>query len=234
MINSVELVGNKTLEELGIDLSAFYNKEEVDDIVENLPIPEVDLSNYYTKKETEALIPDVPTKTSELTNDSDFTTKKYVDEEIIKVASGGSVDLSNYYTKGETDKEIEDAIANLDIPEADLTPYAKKADLATVATSGSYNDLIDLPSGSISVGDEPGGEIWIDTTDGDAIDFADVAFTGSYNNLIDTPDVYTKSEVNDMGFVNADYVSGLGYQTEDDVVALIQANMPSSAEGVKY
>jgi hypothetical protein len=81
MINSIELVGNKTLEELGLDLSNFYNKEEVDEKLDNLPIPEVevDMSNYYTKKETEDLIPDVPTKTSQLTNDSDFTTKKYVD-----------------------------------------------------------------------------------------------------------------------------------------------------------
>lgn len=37
---------------------------------------EVDLSNYYTKAEVNNLI---PTKTSDLTNDSDYTTKAYVD-----------------------------------------------------------------------------------------------------------------------------------------------------------
>lgn len=37
---------------------------------------EVDLSNYYTKEEVNDLI---PTKTSDLTNDSDYTTKTYVD-----------------------------------------------------------------------------------------------------------------------------------------------------------
>lgn len=37
---------------------------------------EVDLSNYYTKEEVNDLI---PTKTSDLTNDSDYTTKAYVD-----------------------------------------------------------------------------------------------------------------------------------------------------------
>ena len=227
MINSIKLVGNKTLEELGLDLSNFYNKEEVDDIVENLPIPEVevDMSNYYTKKETEDLIPDVPTKTSQLTNDSDYTTKKYVDQEIVKAASGGSVDLSNYYTKKETNAEIDKAIANLDIPEADvdLTPYAKTADLATVATSGSYNDLKDTPDATINVGSEPGGDIWIDTTDGDAIDFADVAFTGSYKNLIDTPEIYTRDEVDNMGFVNADVVA-----------EMIAEAIPASGEGVRY
>ena len=230
MINSIELVGNKTLEELGLDLSNFYNKEEVDDIVENLPIPEVevDMSNYYTKKETEDLIPDVPTKTSQLTNDSDFTTKKYVDQEVAKAASGGTVDLGNYYTKSETDKEIEDAIANLDIPEADvdLTPYAKTEDLATVATSGSYNDLKDTPDATISVGSEPGGDIWIDTSEGEAIDFADVAFTGSYNSLKDIPDLtiyYSKSEVDGKGYVNA-----------EQVAEMIAEAIPASGEEVRY
>ena len=37
---------------------------------------EVDLSDYYTKAEVNNLI---PTKTSDLTNDSDYTTKTYVD-----------------------------------------------------------------------------------------------------------------------------------------------------------
>ena len=52
---------------------------------------EVDLSNYYTKQETysksetntllntKANTSDLPTKTSDLTNDSGFTTKTYVD-----------------------------------------------------------------------------------------------------------------------------------------------------------
>ena len=52
---------------------------------------QVDLSNYYTKQETysktetntllngKANTSDIPTKTSQLTNNSDFTTKSYVD-----------------------------------------------------------------------------------------------------------------------------------------------------------
>ena len=43
---------------------------------------EVDLSNYYTKEETyskEEVNNLIPTKTSDLTNDSDYTTKAYVD-----------------------------------------------------------------------------------------------------------------------------------------------------------
>ena len=59
----------------------------------------VDLSNYYTKQETysktetntllngKANISDIPTKTSDLQNDSDFTTKSYVDGLVGDIAS---------------------------------------------------------------------------------------------------------------------------------------------------
>lgn len=52
-INDVELLGDRTLENLGIQPSGDY-----------------------------ALKSELPTKTSELTNDSDYTTKAYVDEQI--------------------------------------------------------------------------------------------------------------------------------------------------------
>lgn len=38
--------------------------------------------------------------------------------------SGVSVDLSNYYTKTQTDEKIQEAVANIDIPEVDLSNYA--------------------------------------------------------------------------------------------------------------
>ena len=70
--------------------------------------------------------------------------------------AGGSVDLSNYYTKAQTDAKIEeridyychdfatqdyvdDAIANIDIPEVDLSG------LATVDYVDNAVDNIDLP-----------------------------------------------------------------------------------------
>lgn len=51
-INGVEIVGQLTLEDLGIQPMGNYATEEyVDDAVANIDIPEVDLSNYYTKEE---------------------------------------------------------------------------------------------------------------------------------------------------------------------------------------
>ena len=53
--------------------------------------------------------------------------------------SGGTVDLSNYYTKAQTDEKIEEAVANIDIPEVDLTGYAKIEDIpSTVITNVKY------------------------------------------------------------------------------------------------
>ncbi len=46
---------------------------------EGEPGPSPDLSNYYTKGEVDNLIPEVPTNISYFTNDSDYTTKSYVD-----------------------------------------------------------------------------------------------------------------------------------------------------------
>lgn len=53
-------------------------------------------------------------KTSDIENDSDFTTKAYVDEAIANIeVSGGDVDLSNYYTKEETNTAIQNALSGI-------------------------------------------------------------------------------------------------------------------------
>lgn len=182
-----------------VDLSNYYTKNQTDSKISSALTPyaklsvlsNVAISGDYADLKNKPTIPTVPTKVSAFTNDAGYATEDYVGQKIGEAQLGGEVDLSNYYTKAQTDKAIEDAVKDIDIPESDMSAYAKTADLATVATSGSYNDLIDLPSGSISVGSEPDGDaqIWIDTSGGDAIDFADVAFTGSYTNLINTPDL---------------------------------------------
>ena len=66
----------------------------------------------------------------------------------------------------------------------DLTPYALSADLATVATSGSYNDLSNTPT------------------------LATVASTGDYDDLIDAPVAETDANVETMlDSFNLDYTN---------------------------
>ena len=238
-INSVEIKGNKTLEDYGLDLSNYYNKLEIDNKIDNINIPETDLTDYYTKNETNSQIDtkisqidltdyarknEIPKSVSQLTNDSNYATESYVATKISEAQLGeGNVDLSDYYTKSETNNQIDTKISQIDlsnyatkneIPSTvglatetyvnskfdsieipDVSGFQLKAELATVATTGSYNDLTDLPNSQIVVGNEPGNsDIWIDTTGGETLGFATVAFSGSYNDLIDKPDIYTKSE----------------------------------------
>lgn len=272
-INSVEIKGNKTLEDYGLDLSNYYNKLEIDNKIDSIDIPETDLSNYYNKQETDNQIDtkisqidltdyytknetnsqidtkisqidltdyarknEIPSSVSQLTNDRNYATENYVATKISEAQlAGGNVDLSDYYTKSETNSQIDTKISQIDlsnyatkneIPSTvglatenyvnskfdsieipDVSGFQLKDELATVATTGSYNDLTDLPNSQIVVGNEPGNsDIWIDTTGGETLGFATVAFSGSYNDLIDKPDIYTKLEIEQL---IADQIGGI-------------------------
>lgn len=88
----------------------------------------------------------VPVNTSELINDSGFLT---------------SAALSNYYTKSETytQGEVNSLINSITVPTktSDLTndgsdgtsTYVEADELATVATSGDYDDLINKPAAAV-------------------------------------------------------------------------------------
>ena len=54
-----------------------------------------------------------------------------------------SLDVSNFYTKTEIDNEISSAVASIN---EQLGDYAEIEDLSTVAFSGDYNDLINIPA----------------------------------------------------------------------------------------
>lgn len=64
----------------------YYNKSEVDEKIAQSGT--FDPTQYYTKTDTDSLLEkkadksSIPTKTSQLTNDSDYTTKEYVDSSI--------------------------------------------------------------------------------------------------------------------------------------------------------
>ena len=129
-------------------------------------IPSVDLTDYAKKNE----IPDVSGYiTEEQLLAKDYADKAYVTEEIAKASTGSEIDLSAYLSKVEAtetyvtkesgksliaDTEIERlaSVDNYDDTEIDNRiraiedDYIKNTDLAAVAKSGSYNDLIDTPS----------------------------------------------------------------------------------------
>lgn len=122
-----------------------------------------DLSDYAKKSE----IPDVSTYlTQEQLEAKDYANKAYVAEKVTEAVTGGQVDLSSYlkkteavetYVKKEAGKSL---IADTEITRlASVTNYDDTSisnriktvednysSLATVATTGSYNDLTDKPA----------------------------------------------------------------------------------------
>ena len=119
------------LDEHPVDLTGYATEAYVDTAISN--IPEVDLSKHALKSE-------IPTKVSQLQNDSKFITRDEVPQ----------TDLSEYITESElnakdyaTEKYVDDAIANIDIPEGgdvDLSDYYTKeeTDLAIYNSKDTY------------------------------------------------------------------------------------------------
>lgn len=104
-------------------------------------IPPVSTYKTPTGPYTVNTLLNIPTKTSDITNNSGYITKAVTN-------------LDNYYTKTSTDNK--------------LALKANISSLATVATTGSYNDLLDTPT------------------------LATVATTGNYNDLSNIPNVLVK------------------------------------------
>ena len=100
-----------------------------------------DTSDAYIKNK-----PSIPTKVSELTNDRTYATETYVQNKIAEAQVGGSVDLSSYALKVDLNEKV-DKVSGKGLSTNDYTTAEKNklANLSTVATSGSYNDLTDKP-----------------------------------------------------------------------------------------
>ena len=119
------LAQEQVYEELGsvadVDLGNYYTKTQVDQLLAvkaNLSaLATVATSGSYNDLTDKPVIPTVPTNVSAFTNDAGYLTEHQ--------------SLSNYYNKSQTD--------NL------LNGKVNIGSLATVATSGSYNDLTDKP-----------------------------------------------------------------------------------------
>ena len=99
-------------------------------------MPDIKIKRYADKENLKKLM-----KYSKDTfaNKSEINEKFYTKEQIDSMlesggtgGGGGTVDLTNYYTKTEVDTK--------------LTSKVNTSDLSAVATSGSYNDLLDKPN----------------------------------------------------------------------------------------
>lgn len=187
-----------------VEKGNYATVEYVDSMIEN--IPEVDLSDYYTKEQVDQAISadlgDYALKTDLI----GLATEDYVENAVKDV----EVDLTDYYTKSEVDDKLED-LATGDI---DLSEYAKTADLATVATTGNYNDLSNLPT--------------IPSTTG----LATQEYVDNAVNNIDLTDYALKTEIPDTSnFTTMSAVEAKGYQTASDVETAINNAISAITDG---
>lgn len=114
------------------------------------------------------------------------------------------LDLSGYAVQADIDY-LQAAIERVDssIPQnvsdlQDSNDYVKGSDLATVATSGSYDDLNDKPSIPENISDLNNDSNFVESGD-----LATVATSGSYNDLEDKPDLSGYAEQADIDYLQA-------------------------------
>lgn len=131
------------------------------------------------------------------------------------------ISTSAVYVKNGKGEWEEIAGGNYSSSTIDLSGYVKTVDLAPVAFSGSYNDLIDKPE---DFPDIPDLNSYVKD-----VDLARVAFTGDYNDLINSPTFSTvaiSGDYNDLinkpeyviagqkdGTILGDKATAEGYQT---------------------
>ena len=106
-------------------------EEEVDEGMPNIAVPEENTIYFVPTQEEENNL---------------YTEYIYVDGEWEKLG-GAALDLSNYATKAELPTNVSDLTndAGYLTQHQDISGKANSADLATVATSGSYDDLSNKP-----------------------------------------------------------------------------------------
>lgn len=187
---------------------------------EPITIPLTDIfnpANYYDKT----------------TADSTFATQVVVNQEIAaRIAAINGVndalltkaDKSDTYTKTQVDSAISTAVENID-----LTDYATKAELSTVATTGDYNDLSNKPT-------IPSLENYYTKTEVDdelaTKQDASTAFSGDYDDLTNKPTIpvvptNVSSFVNDAGYLT-EHQSLAEYYTKTQVDTALAGKVSQS------
>ena len=224
-IGGVELTGNKSLADLGIQAAGTYLTEIPAEYVTET---ELNGKGYITSAALTgyAQSADIPTATSDLTNDSGFITNSVNNltnytptSGLSAVATSGSyADLTNKPTRITSYNDLTDKPS---IPAAtsdltndsgfitnsvnNLTNYTPTSGLATVATSGSYDDLTNkptiptaytLPTASTTV---LGGV----KVDGSTINIADGVISANLTGYAQTSAIPTATSdlTNDSGFI---------------------------------
>ena len=173
-------------------------------------------------------IPTVPTNISAFTNDSGYITG--IDSSMVITALGytpGTSNFSGSYTDL-TDKP-------------DLSIYAETSDLATVATTGDYDDLLNkptIPTVPTNVSAFTNDSGYITNTVNNLTNYtlssnlATVATTGAYSDLSGTPTIPNINYVNGDTYANKESQQLFGYITNGGKDIQITVVTPKSLANI--
>ena len=138
-----------------VDLSEYYTKTQIDELIERIELPEDVLQQYYTKEETDnqisTAIGNIEIPETDL---SDYYTKEETDAKIdekIEAIEFPTTDLSDFYTKEQTDTQITTAIGNIEFPTPDLSDYYTQEEvdnLIETNTPDVYDSKITIQQGT--------------------------------------------------------------------------------------
>ena len=206
--------------------SDYYNSNTVDNLLD-AKADTSDLSNYYTQTETNTLL-NQKADTSDLNNKQDTlvsgTNIKTINNQSIlgsgniTIEGGGGTQVQADWT--ETDTSDPSYIQH----KPDLSVYAESANLATVATSGDYDDLTNKPtlfSGDYDdLTNKPDLSVYAESSD-----LATVATTGSYNDLSNKPDLSAYATQSDLASKQDTLVSGTNIKTINNESILGSGNI---------
>lgn len=155
------------------DLATVATTGSYDDLTDKPVIPAAQVNADWDAVSGVAEIlhkPSIPTATSDLQNDSGYIT------------------LADVPAQVQTDWDATSGLGQI-LHKPDLSIYAESADLATVATTGSYDDLLDKPT-------IPAAQVNADWNAVSGIaeilnkpSLATVATTGDYGDLSNTPSI---------------------------------------------
>ena len=239
-INNVELIGNKSLSDLGIDIPT-KTSELINDGADNT-------STYVEHDELAAVatsgaysdLSGTPTKTSDFINDGSDSTSVYVElDELANVATSGAyADLSGKPTNLSdfnndvgyiTSASLPTKTSELQNDGSDGTStYVEADELATVATTGNYSDLNGTPTKT--------SDFLNDGSDGtstyvEADELATVATTGSYSDLLNKPTIGNATlTIQRNGTTAQTFTANSTANKSVDIQAPIRVDMSGSAQ----
>lgn len=203
-----EMLLKSLINSMSVDLSNYYNKQEVDSLVDT--IPKFDIKVVQTLPSSNIS----PTTVYLVTGDSEtgnlYDEYIYVDNKW-ELLGTQTTDLSNYYNKTEVD--------NL------LSVKVDSSDLSTVATSGSYNDLSNKPTVPTKTSDLKNDSNFVSSSD----------LSNSYysktqtDNLLDTKvDKLTGKGLSTNDYTTAEKTKLSNIEAEANKTVIVQATGTST------